>query len=438
MLRLVAGCVPASTELHHHTKRVAVVMACANPHCKSKPGESELKLCAGCKNVRYCSKACQTGHWRLHIFHCVPNRPIGTAHYLSRACVERRIPLHAQTRKDFGFDNAERILGGGAEAKLLGLWTAVFDNDVREREVQKWQAEGRLVEGIKATFARLPTHEQGAYYSWFLNHQRVLYDSPTNDIMEHDRVQRVLADFARKAWVKAGGSPQDSLSTIDARIHSLPSPIRLCHQFYRLLTLNVRPGPQDEEWMAFGFVAATDPRDKLDSIEITSQYFNLHERCTFDEFCTAYQTSSILELANAHSIDMTSRLTSSTAVFFRDVMSESPRRFKSVWYLKQYAALLVSAARAPSTPPLRPHRAIHADYGFVNCEYPSEMRLLDELYMKYFAHPDANPLDLHKACMEGALAEYLGRFVELNPRVETYRRLLKNPYPEPLVGDLQV
>lgn len=311
----------------------------------------------------------------------------------------------------------------------------MFNCDVREKEVQGWQAEGTLVEGIKATFARLPTHERGAYYSWFLNHQRVLYESPTNDTQEHERVQRVLADMARKAWVKTGGSPQDSLPTINARIHALPSPIRLCHQFYRLLTLNVRPGPENEEWMAFGFVAATDPRDSEDSIEITSQYYNLYERCTFDEFCTAYETSSILELANAYSIDMTSRLTTSTAVLFRDVMSESPRRFKSVWYLKRYAALLVSPTR--SAPPLRPHRAIHADYGFVNCENPSEVRLLDELYMKYFERPNANPLDLHKACMEGALAEYLGRFVELKPQVETYRRLLKNAYPEPLVGDLQ-
>lgn len=37
---------------------------CANPACVEVEGEEKFKCCSRCKVKRYCSKACQTTHWR--------------------------------------------------------------------------------------------------------------------------------------------------------------------------------------------------------------------------------------------------------------------------------------------------------------------------------------------------------------------------------------
>jgi len=52
---------------------LAISCACNNPHCCNLEGLSELelvqgraRLCAKCRVARYCSKACQAQHWKLH------------------------------------------------------------------------------------------------------------------------------------------------------------------------------------------------------------------------------------------------------------------------------------------------------------------------------------------------------------------------------------
>ncbi|KAJ7221290.1 ectomycorrhiza-upregulated zf-MYND domain-containing protein [Mycena pura] len=34
--------------------------------CQSERDEGDLKSCSGCSSVRYCSKKCQTEHWKIH------------------------------------------------------------------------------------------------------------------------------------------------------------------------------------------------------------------------------------------------------------------------------------------------------------------------------------------------------------------------------------
>ncbi|OJT12508.1 hypothetical protein TRAPUB_10909 [Trametes pubescens] len=400
------------------------------PQCKSHDSyddshdyaASELKCCAGCKAVWYCSKRCQRKNWRRHIFDC--NRPIPTAYYLSRAVFADLIPVHAQTRQDFGFDKAE-LLGGTAQSYLLGLWIGVIKYlEVPVKEVQKWQAEGRMLEGVKAVFAQIPSRAQGDYFRWFLEHQNILDGSPVDSTQANEFAERMATNAIRGAWVHTGGAPDDAVETIEARISALPDHIRECHHFYRLMEFghwDRRPGPRDSCWVTFGFVAA---RHQAEELRLRTAYGELLERCTFNTFCTAYEASTIPDLFRVHVVEMD--VSTPTAACFRDVMAGSLCRSKSVWYLKQYIEQLQRAD--PSVPRPQPHQAIHADYGFMNCRDASEQRLLDELYTKYFERHSTNPLDLCEAWIEGVLAEHVSAFVKLAPKTATYKRLLNNAY----------
>ncbi|KAI0355493.1 hypothetical protein OH77DRAFT_1424995 [Trametes cingulata] len=397
---------------------------------------SSLKCCSACKKVWYCSKECQTRSWRRHIFECNRKGPIGTAYYLSRACHDDLIPVHAQTRKEYGFDKAVRLLGDGAQSKVLGLWVGVFIyREVSEKEVQRWQAEGKLVEGVKATFERESPYTKGAYYAWFLKHQYILDDSPVDEELESAVAESSVRDAVLRAWAFTGGSPGDSYDAIEAAFQALPEHKRACHWFYRMSLMGGLPSPQVDPWVSFGFVSA---KTQYEELQIGRMYRALIRRCTFDEFCAAYETSTLPKLGEDHGLlkdDSSRESLGSSLTFFRDVMSESPRRYKSVWYLKQYIDILqcTDAAERPELP----HKAVNVDYGFFNCKKPWERPLLEELYTKYFTHSDADPLELHKACVAGELAEYLARFVKLSPRTQTYKRLLQNPYPVPAYGESQ-
>ncbi len=316
------------------------------PQCKSHYSyddshdyaASELKCCAGCKAVWYCSKRCQREDWRRHIFDC--NRPIPTAYYLSRAVFADLIPVHAQTRQDFGFDKAE-LLGGTAQSYLLGLGIGVIQYmEVPVNEVQKWQAEGRMVEGVKAVFAQIPPRAQGDYFRWFLEHQNILDGSPVDSTQANEFAERMATNAIRGAWVHTGGAPYDAVETIEARISALPDHIRECHHFYRLMEFghwDRRPGPRDSCWVTFGFVAA---RHQAEELRIRTAYGELLERCTFNTFCTAYEASTIPDLFRVHVVEMD--VSTPTAACFRDVMAGSLCRSKSVWYLKQYIEQLAS------------------------------------------------------------------------------------------------
>lgn len=367
--------------------------------CYEQKPASDLKHCVGCETTWYCSKACQKKHWRDHIFDCDPKRPIATAYYLSRGCRTTLIPVHMQTRKDFGFEKAENLVGDDAQKMLLGLWTYVLRYlDVSEKELQKWLAEGTMVKRVKAAFEHVPHQGQGPYFAWFLEHQHILDRSPLDVTEPHEATMRAAMAATRKAWVMAGGSPDDSLETIAAKTEALTCRDQACLKFYQRSTLNVYPSPQEEQWVTFGYVAAMKQENEM---SISQMYGELiFEHCTFNEFSTAYGTSSILKLAEEHRVSMAG-MDDTTHVLFQDVMAESPRRFKTVWYLKQYVDRFLCAE--PGAPPILPHRAMHADYGFINCRSASDLVMLDELYRAYFAHPGANPLELHNARVGGNL-----------------------------------
>ncbi|KAI0328234.1 hypothetical protein GY45DRAFT_1355271 [Cubamyces sp. BRFM 1775] len=351
---------------------------------------SNLRRCAGCAKARYCSKECQTAGWRIHIF---------DSYYLSKACHEGVVPLHEQTRADYGFDKALELAGGLGERMLLGLWTEVF------KEVQKWQSEGRLVEGIKNTYQQVrPSH--------------LLDGRPLSEAEKEGSVES-YSDTLHRTWEFIGGPPSDLRHTIWPQIGARPSYEQRCFFFYESLVGNRDLTPENAEtWLSFGFTAMT--------------------REGVGELVEKYKQLMSPQLFSAHGIAApTATLSSQDGPFpltlFLDVMSQSPHFYKSVWLLKLHVDRLLRVATSGS--PKVPHGVVEVDYGYSNCKTSGEKRLLDALYKKYFVHPNANPLDLHDACNKGELGQYLAQFVRMKPKTKTYMRLLKTAYPNSGLGD---
>lgn len=305
--------------------------SCAN-QCGNETA-SELKCCSGCKQVMYCSKACQTADWRRHIFDCKLDRPIGTAYYLSRACAQGLLPLDPQTRKDFGFDKTELALCGCAQRGLLALWTKVFNVfGVSEKELQRWQVEGKLVERIMDGFLRFPPDLPEPAYEWFSEHYALLDGSPIDQAQAYESASRSYDDATRRAWVMTGGSPNDTLATIKRKIRARPRHVRACHDFYTLLGWETHPKPKHASWLTFGFVAAMN---QADAQRLAEGYKELIQHVEFDDFSFVHRICHIAQLAELHGIAMVGEAGTTAAAFFCDVMSESPYHFKTVWHLKQ-------------------------------------------------------------------------------------------------------
>ncbi|EJF62170.1 hypothetical protein DICSQDRAFT_161066 [Dichomitus squalens LYAD-421 SS1] len=386
----------------------------------------------GCRNIWYCSADCQRRHWRFHIFDCKREKPIDTAYHLARACYADLEPIDAQTRIDYGFDKASRILGPHAETMICGLWIGVFVvHNVDAKEVCKWRKEGRLVEGIKETYERNSEGwTQGAYYPWFLQHQWLLDGTPVDEMRAHqyglDAADKMLCD----GWVYAGGSSNDTAEDIRRTLATLPRDRAECHRLYALLISGAHPNPSISMWLSFGFVSAMDPGEEM---QYARKYKELIELCTFNEFSAAYETSSIPALFDRYEVDTSVvHFPMNHSPLFLDVMSGSPRSYKSVWVLKQYIDQLICAEPDDVLEPV-PSAAV--DYGFVKCRNALDRKLLDDLYRRLFSERDADPLALHEACLKGQLLEYAQGSVKLAPYLTRYKRLLGNQYPLHFVAE---
>ncbi|TFK78488.1 hypothetical protein K466DRAFT_668423 [Polyporus arcularius HHB13444] len=397
---------------------------CAGYLCDEDEGtlksSSEMKRCAGCRKVWYCSTACQNDHWRFHIFDCKAGQTISTVYYLARDMGNDLIPVHHQTRVDYGFEKAERMVGGNAQNKLCGLYQGLLRYlDVPCKDLRRWQKEGTLIENIKATYeSRLPPQNRGGYYPWFLEHQYLLDGKPVDKEMEVRQTDGQIESMLRRGWVYAGGASSDSLERIRSGMEALPEHKRSCFQLGSALLTGTHPPPATELWLKFGFVARND------ELDLAREYKELINNCAFDELCQAYETSSIPALFDRYGI----REMGGRHYCFLDAMSGSPIVFKSVWVLKHYIDQLDAAD--PHSPPT-PAPSVQCDYGYVNCKNPEEVKLLDKLYTQLLRKKarDVNPLELHAACLKGELLEFAKRFVTLAPWTAKYTRLLKNAYP---------
>ena len=159
--------------------------------------------------------------------------------------------------------------------------------------------------------------------------------------------------------------------------------------------------------MEFGFCVCRDERGER---SVAALYKQLIARSTFNEFYHSYDTSGLIALFNAKGLGGALR----NIPYLEDILRNSSIK-KSVWHLKAFvmardAKLILSAAW---------------DYGFFNCKTEDERAELKDVYTKYFQSPQANPIKLHEACLDGKLYEHVGCTVKLKKK---FNRLMKRWY----------
>ncbi|KAG1746942.1 hypothetical protein EDB19DRAFT_1926927 [Suillus lakei] len=370
---------------------------------------SNLKRCSGCHKVWYCSTTCQKSNWVRHIFACKPRRPITTADHLALAVRNNLLPQDPQTSKDYGFECA---FTAENRSNLLGLYIGLIERmGIPAKTINDWRVRGVLVEEIKAAYYKIPAEFRGGYFPWFLQNQHVLNVSSGVDSQSNDKGNAMV----RRAWRFTGGAETDSLEDIRAGIASMSQHRRTCHFFYGLLLSKWHPAPSQDLWMAFGFCSCTCEEEEM---YLGGRYQDLIAKCTFNEFCDAFCSSHILDLFHKNGISMNVR-------HLADILQNNST-LKSVWLLKQFA-IRTDEESAEGCIVVNP---VGVDYGFMNCKKDSEIQALKKVYRTFFERPGADPLALHDAAIHGNIFGYLGSSMKLNAK---YERLMKNPYPLPLL-----
>jgi len=309
-------------------------------------------------------------------------------------------PEDPQTCDDYGFT---RTFTGSDRSKLFGLYIGLLIyQKVSPRSLHEWRKEGRLVEMIKESYEKLPPGNRGGYYPWFLENQHVL---------DHSKIPPTdpAYDTMMRAWRYAGGSPTTPLKEMIKIRDTWPEKKQKCFYFCVLLLSDWHPSPEQDLWIKFGFCVS---QSQSDEGSVTALYKRLIATCTFDEFHTAYSSSTLIALFHAKGLGTDLR----NIRHLEDVLEHCSVSHTSVWSLKQY----VMAEKIRLVP------SIIVDYGFLNCKSEEEHKKLKKVYKAFFDLDHADPIGLHDAAMEGKLFEYVGGSVKLPKKC---RRLMKNPYP---------
>ena len=113
--------------------------------CDNCLKEGEWKRCSGCQQAFYCSKKCQTSHWKKHKANCFP--PGSSIRQLFQACIDDLLPVRPTVGREYGFDNMRLYHGDvlwgessppfqlSAEQILLGVLRMIQTDVFLEEEV---------------------------------------------------------------------------------------------------------------------------------------------------------------------------------------------------------------------------------------------------------------------------------------------------------------
>jgi hypothetical protein len=300
---------------------------------------------------------------------------------------------------------------------LLGLYQGLFKYfDIKPGEVHRWKRDGILIQEIKRVFEQNPPSNRGLYYPWFLEHQDLLDPSVESSTKAGE-------DFAReavtRAWRHMGGrqlSNDTIMSHVKIEKAAWPAHKRDCFDLYTLTLSNWYPSPSSEMWLQFGFCTTNHQYEEM---QLGNAYGALHKRCSFEEFCQAHESHSLVQLFNSKNVPL-----ERFGRILADFLSDGPN--KSVWFLKQF----VLADESDGVP----ERSVGADYGFYNCRNEEEMLQLKEIYKKLFEEGNGDPVKLHEACLQGKIYDYVRMTLKLKRRDRRplFRRLMRNPYPLPI------
>ncbi|PGH14769.1 hypothetical protein AJ80_05813 [Polytolypa hystricis UAMH7299] len=245
-----------------------------------------------------------------------------------------------------------------------------------------WGSIG-AVANIKKYFFKIPEKSRGGYSSWFLNHNHILDRAVTKE----EAAKTTVSSFYDQARLYLDSEDQLKLPN------------------------ELKPEAKESQKLLLG--------DKLFDDVHRSRWFAGFARpktqtAIFTEFWQAYESGTLIRLMDSKSLK-DERMRFPFLEGFLSVPPAGPH--PSVWSLKQFLAVEDPAAYPPIP-------AIQVDYGFRNCRTFEETCILMEVYKRLLL--EADPLELHEACLDGQLFEFAQEFHTMDER---YGELMRNIYP---------
>ncbi|KAJ7149221.1 hypothetical protein C8R43DRAFT_505180 [Mycena crocata] len=307
--------------------RHGAVISLSPSHRCASCGVSASVRCSACRKAWYCSKKCQREEWSGHLVDCNPGRPITSADHLRAAVHRKKVPENPEALSDYGFTRVDEM-GGKA---LLDVYRVVFDEGVHSRDINSWEKLGSLLKEVEKLLKRLETWKTQLVMPWFEAH-RYAFDPALPIPQEANPLLLAVEGAQVKLWNSVGDFPSQSIGDIRKAMNRDWSEERLDFFLFRSTLELFHPAPSLDTWVDFGFCACHDESEE-GFLNVTYQI--LVGRCSYDEFFEAYNTSTIIDLLDAKEL----RGRRMVLPYLEDVLSGSPRVFKSVWYLKQHTVL---------------------------------------------------------------------------------------------------
>ncbi|KZS90058.1 hypothetical protein SISNIDRAFT_468729 [Sistotremastrum niveocremeum HHB9708] len=359
-------------------------------------GVDTHKTCIGCSRTAYCSTKCQKQQWFSHILRCEnPGREVTTADRLVALIMTKDFTLDTPTMRDYGFSKAKSMAEGNSAVAVYSEIIRIYG--VRAPALHKWRIEGRLYEEMVRTYREAGKEESNSStFRWLLEHA-YMFSSETsqNTSLLYD----LGFNLERRAWIHIGGSPTDSHDDIMFAQRLWSADRKQCFKFCMHALSNGGPSVEATSlWTQFGFCVFDD----FECRPLQRLYATLIRNCTFNELCDAYSSSSLISLIDRKKLKTARR---KLPPDFETVLSASPHKIPSVWYLKSFA--LYDEARVPTTDVLIP-------FGFCNCENNAAMTRLRLFYGRLFKQYKVSPTQLQDAADHDQLYEYVMKIPNLN------------------------
>ncbi|KAM0437861.1 hypothetical protein ACHAPT_002226 [Fusarium lateritium] len=368
------------------------------PFCKDS-GELAY-TCPKCGTAAYCDLECYLADWYRHKFSCTLGRPIDVTDHLVLACHANQYPPEDDVAEKFGF---MCFATGTDRSRLFECYRRlIIEWGVDEDELRAAVKQNKLKEML--TFRCHQTSDAA-----MLSDKQWL---ESQEGFEVDGKHQGLITFIEAA--------QEELLSSDERklpLNKLQPPEKLkALLFYVQIRNGFKPDVNEDNWITLGLCTAPD---SVSENRLCSTYAILVGRCTFDEFWSSMEKSSMVELFSKYGLaDRILRMRN-----FKDFMTTVKKWHQSVWELKRFM-------RMQETDPFR---AVVVDYGFKNCEDAHQRMQLRRMYQEYFERGE-DEMKLHEACVAGELASFLESVLGSLPVPSD---LLRNPYPLenfPLMG----